>query len=107
MHLVRRDLGWPDDALVVVMRLDDRLHRAADPDAVATADERLPRSVLGEERRVHLVRVVGPVREDVPHLDAALDLQAALLALGTEIAGADVVRVDGFALEVSARDDVS
>src|SRR6267143_681745 len=41
VRVVGRDLWWPDDALLVVVRLDDRLHRAADADAVAPSDERL------------------------------------------------------------------
>jgi hypothetical protein len=59
------------------------------------------------ERRVHLVRVVGPVREDVPDLDAADDAQLPVLAPGADVTLTNVVHVDRLAVEVTAADDAS
>ena len=88
------------------MRLHDRLHGAPDTDAVTAAEEGLGRAVFRDEGRVHLVRVVGPVREDVPDLHAALDAELSHRAPRTEIALAHIVGVDLLALEVPALYDV-
>ena len=47
-RLERRDRGGPDDALLVVVHLDARGHRALHADAVA-AHDRLDRLALGAE----------------------------------------------------------
>src|SRR5207248_3557552 len=101
-----RDGGRPEDAPVVVMRLDDGLHRAADADPVASANERLAGAILGEERRVHLCRVVRAVGEDVANFDATLDLEPTT-APRAGIVLANVVDVDALAREVAPRDDVA
>src|SRR6476646_9756178 len=75
--LERGDRDRPDDALVVVVDLDGRGHGALDADAVA-AHDRLDRlAVRAGHPDIHGVGVLVAKLEDVPDLDAALDLQAA------------------------------
>src|SRR5439155_10421038 len=107
MDLVRRDLWRPDNAFVVVMRLDDRLHSAPDADAVASADKRFLRAILGDERRAHLLRVVGAVGEDVSYFNAALDSELSGFAFGADVALAHVRGIDTLALEVAAEDHIA
>jgi len=51
-NLVRRDTQRPDDAVLVVALLDDRLQRARDADAVTAHHTRLAIARLVEEQRV-------------------------------------------------------
>src|SRR5436305_13750077 len=74
--LERGDGDRPDDALVVVVHLDGGGHGALDADAVA-AHDRLDRlAVRAGHPDVQSVGVLVAELEDVPDLDAALDLQA-------------------------------
>ena len=106
MDLEWRDRERPDDAPRVVVRLDDRLHRAADPDAVTAEHQRLMCPVLGEVGRLHLFGVVRAELEDVADLDATLDRHPSA-ALRTGIALAYVVHVNGLAFEVAPRQDIA
>src|SRR5439155_766133 len=105
--VVRCDLGRPHDALVFVMGLDDGLDRPPDADSVASADEWLARAIVGQERRVHLLGVVGPVGEDVSHFHATLDGERPNPTLRTQISRADVRGIDSFALEIATDQHVA
>src|SRR3954470_15623911 len=67
---VGRDLGRPDDALVVVMRLDDAGDIPPDADAVRAHDDRVGDAVLTQVRGPERVGVLGAELEDVADLDA-------------------------------------
>jgi hypothetical protein len=69
-RLERRDRDRPDDALVVVVHLDARGHRALHADAV-TAHDRLDRLAFrAEHGQLHRVGILVAELEDVPDLDA-------------------------------------
>src|ERR1700691_1084588 len=82
----------PDDALGVVVDLDDRGHRALDADAVA-AHERPDRlAVRAGHADLHGLGVLGAELEDVADLDAAFHFQA-VPAVEAQIAGGDLAQV--------------
>ena len=66
---VRRDLGRPDDALLVVVFLDDAGDVPPDADAVRAHDDGPRDAVLGEVRGPGGDRVPRPELEDVADLD--------------------------------------
>ena len=66
---VGRDLGRPDDALVVVVRLDDAGDVPPDPDAVRAHDDGVRLAVLAEVGRAGGVGELRAELEDVPDLD--------------------------------------
>ena len=69
MRGVRRDLGRPDDPLLVVVLLDDAGHVPADPDAVRAHDDGMRDAVLAEVGRADGVGELRPELEDVADLD--------------------------------------
>src|SRR5207237_8686110 len=69
--LVRGDLGRPDDALLVMVGLDDAGHVPPQTDAVRAHDDRVGLAVLAEIGRPHRGGVLGPQLEDVADLDPA------------------------------------
>ena len=77
----------PDDAALVVVRLDRAGEDAPDADAVAAHDGGLLLAVLVGELRLHRLGVDGAELEDVAHLDAALRLERAA-AVRAGVAGA-------------------
>ena len=96
---VRRDLGRPDDALVVVVRLDDAGHVPPDADPVRAHDDRVRLAVLAEVGRAGGVGELRPELEDVADLDPvaqddrlAAD-RAGVALLGVRDVGDDVGRV--------------
>ena len=90
--LERGDRDRPDDALVVVVDLDGGGHGALDADAVA-AHDRLDRlAVRARHPDVHGVGVLVAELEDVPDLDAPLDLQA-VPAVHARVAGRHLAQV--------------
>ena len=66
---VGRDLGRPDDALVVVVRLDDARDVPPDADAVRAHDDGVRLAVLAEIGRAGGVGELRAELEDVPDLD--------------------------------------
>ena len=89
---VRRDLGRPDDALVVVVGLDDAGHVAPDADPVRAHDDRVGDAVLAEVGGSERVGVLGPELEDVADLDAVAEDQW-LAAVRARVAFLDVGQV--------------
>ena len=71
---VRRDLLGPDDALLVVMGLDDAGDVPPDADPVRAHDDRVPLAVLAEVHRAERIGEVGPELEDVADLDPLAEL---------------------------------
>ncbi|MPL93332.1 hypothetical protein SDC9_39458 [bioreactor metagenome] len=68
----RHALG-PDDALLVVVRLDQRADQAADADAVAAHLDRHLGAVGGGDSGAHRFGIFRAEVEDLPDLDAAAD----------------------------------
>ena len=66
---VRRDLGRPDDALVVVVGLDDAGDVPPDADPVRAHDDRVRAAVLAEVRRAGGIGELRAELEDVADLD--------------------------------------
>ena len=104
-HLVRGDVHWPADAVLVVMLLHDGGDQAGDADAVAAHDDRVAASFFVEEGRVHLVGVVGAEDEDVSAFDAPVELELAV-AVGAGVAGGGLADRHDLCLEVAAVVDV-
>src|SRR4051794_16626719 len=90
--LERGDRDRPDDALFVVVDLDGGGHGALDADAVAAHDRLGRLAVRTGHPDVHGVGVLVTELEDVPDLDAALDLQA-VPAVDARVAGRDLAQV--------------
>ena len=67
---VGRDLGRPDDALLVVVGLDDAGDVPPDADPVRAHDDRVRLAVLAEVGRPERVGELRPELEDVADLDA-------------------------------------
>ena len=84
----RGDLGRPDDAAFVVVRLDDGRQQAVQPDPVAAHDRGVLRAVFIEEVGAQLLGVDRAQLEHVPHLDAAAHAERAV-AFGAGVAFAD------------------
>ena len=63
-----RDGHGPDDAVLVVVLLDDGRERARDAHAVAAHDEGLLGAVLVHEQRAHGLGVLGPELEDLAQM---------------------------------------
>jgi hypothetical protein len=77
------DLGRPDDALVVVVLLDDAGHVPPHADAVGAHDDRVLLPVLTEVRRPERIGVLRPELEDVADLDPlAEDQRSSALRAG-------------------------
>ena len=86
--VIRRDAQRPDDAVLVVALLDNRLQRARDADAVAAHDRRLARTVHVEEGRIQLLAVFCAELENVADFNCAADFQC-LATLHARLARAD------------------
>src|SRR5205823_14716186 len=99
--------GMPDNSLVVMVRLEYRPLCPPYTDPVASAEEGLGRPVLSDEGGVHLVGVIGAVREDVADLDPTLDQKPALSAFGTDVSLTHVVDVDGLPDEIAPGHDIA
>ena len=91
-NLIRRDAQRPDDAVLVVALLDDRLQRARDADAVAAHDRRLARAGLVQKRRVQLLAVFRAELEHVADFNRAADFQR-LAAFRAGFAGGDGAQI--------------
>src|SRR5580704_10445561 len=91
-HLERGHRDRPDDALGVVVDLDDGGHGAFDADAVAAHDRPDRLAVRAGHPDLHGLGVLGAELEDVADLDAALHLQA-VPAVDALIAGGDLAQV--------------
>ena len=76
--LERGDALGPDDALVVVARLDDRADEARDADAVRAHLDRDALAGLVDHDGLHRLGIFGAEEEDLADLDAAA-LDAAVL----------------------------
>ena len=81
---VRRDLGGPDDALLVVMRLHDAGDVAPDADPVRAHDDGVRLAVLAEVRRPERIGVPRAELEDVADLDAVAQDHAACRSSGRD-----------------------
>jgi hypothetical protein len=77
LDLVGRNCHGPDDAVLVVVLLDDGRQRAGDADAVAAHLEGLLDAVLVGEGGAHGLGVLGAQLEDLAHLDATRSLERA------------------------------
>src|ERR1017187_6969832 len=72
---VGRDAQRPDDAVLVVALLDDRLQGSCDANAVAAHDGGLARTGLVEKSRAKLLAVFRAEFEDMANLDGPPDFQ--------------------------------
>ena len=70
-HVEGRHRVRPDDAGLVVARLDDRRHEAARADAVGAHMDRALDAVGAGDLGAHRLGILGAEVEDVPDLDAA------------------------------------
>ena len=107
MGRVRRHLGGPDDALVVVVGLDDTGEGPPQADAVRAHDDGVGLPILAEERRAGGHGKVRSQLEDVADLDP-LPQDQRLAAGGARVAGAGIDEVDDLVRgEVPAHVDVA
>ena len=61
----------PDDAIVIMRRLDDRADQTAHADSVAAHMHRHAAPLPIIDQRAHRIGILGPEIEDLPHLDPA------------------------------------
>ena len=105
MHVERADVGGPDQALAVVVRLGDHRHDAGDPDAVGAHRDGHEFSVLVEHLETEGLGVLAAELEHVADLHAARDLDRPRpirsLVSRAHLGGLDVA----VAREVAARDE--
>src|SRR6185312_10675209 len=103
VRVVRRDLPRPTrDSVLVVALLDRGSHHPPQADPVASAEQRLLRAVLVEERRIQPLAVFVAEIEYVSHFDRGLKLQGAA-ALGAAVACERLADVGELRLVVAPR----